>query len=685
MTIKSFLLFNLFFFLSFWQLHAQEYNIDVQKITVEDGLLHRKVNTVFEDKNGLIWLGSDQGLQRYDGYEFKSWTKNDRTNLIYHIKTIGQDDDGWLWLWNGDELQFVFFHPETEKIMTVEERFGSDFPFYMNAHQKRSWEGVVIRLPTNSQGQILFCTKDGQLISYDKKKGFQFKKLEKEMSCAIKLVDEQDNLWTTVRGEGIYHLNLTGEILDFYPFEEGELAGSFSRRNGKTYFVSYPKETPSKRTFKEIDSNGNIKTLAGLSDGKMIDDLLWVKNKHLGWEIFDAYENAPIYTIKKSEDNLSLFENNDDPYGDSKGRVWIFGQYGLNKVEIRPSKFRKHFSYESEDTKPIENSTRGIWVDQDHIFANFERSHFIQVDKINSNNWKILNEDEGARSLLKNEDGTFWIGNPFFIQKINSDGKVLQKIKILHKGVNGVWSFFKDKNERLWIGGGDKLAYKNKDGNEIHIYSKDDHTNFANRRGAIQNMIPSKDGKVWFCSWTGLYLFDPIEEKILARFGDDEKGENYLPADIFYYLYEDTNGIYWLGTKSGLIRWEPPNSITHHESTGSNYQLFTRNDGLSNNVIYAIFEDKHNRLWLSSDYGIMSFDKTTFDVKTYLEKDGISNHEFNRTSQFQSKDGTIYFGGLNGITSFHPDNFIEEKKDHAKILISGFEIFDGKKNPWWIE
>ncbi len=182
MSFKSILLFSLFLFLPFWQLHAQEYTIDVQQIGVEDGLLHRKVLTVFEDKNGLIWLGSDQGLQRYDGYEFKSWTKTDRTNLIYVISTIGQDDDGWLWLWNGDELKFVFFHPKTEEILTEEERFGNEFPIHVQSHYKRNWEGIGMRLSTNSQGQLLFYTKDGQLITFDKKNGFQFKKIEKEIS-----------------------------------------------------------------------------------------------------------------------------------------------------------------------------------------------------------------------------------------------------------------------------------------------------------------------------------------------------------------------------------------------------------------------------------------------------------------------------------------------------------------------
>ncbi|MFK8006007.1 MAG: ATP-binding protein [Saprospiraceae bacterium] len=678
MNIKLSLFFSYFFFLSFWQMHAQEHIIDVQQFGVEEGLLHRKVNTIFEDKNGLIWLGGDQGLQRYDGHEFKSWTKTNRANLTYKIISIGQDDAGWLWLWNGEEMEFVFLHSETEEILTTEERFGNDFPLVqINASPNGNWEGGSKNLAVSSQGKLLFTTTNGELISYDSKQGFQFKKIENEISCRILLIDDQDHLWTTVVNEGIYKLNIEGEILKFFPIKKGYTAGNFSTRNGKIYFTYFPSNRLNTGTLYEIDSNDEMNSIANHSFGLMMNNLYWGKSD-IGWEMYDSLDSLPLHIIKKSDFDLSLTENA-IPYVDSKERIWTYGQYGLSKIEIRPSKFRKHFSFETEEAKPIRNSARGIWVDQDTIFVNMEHSHFIRLDKNDSKNWQILNEENAAaavRPLLRNEDGTFWVGTSFSIQKINRDGKLLEKFDTEQKsiiGMTGIWSLFKDKNEKIWIGGGGSLGFKNKSEDKTHIFqSKDDPTNFTKRRGAIQNMIPTKNGKVWFCSLSGLYLFDPIEEKILARYAIDEKGSNYLPSDIFYYLYEDNDGIKWIGTSDGLIRWD------QNATTDSQFKLFTRNDGLSNNVIYAIFEDQHNRLWLSSDYGIMSFDKTTFDVKTYLEKDGISHHEFNRTSQFQSKDGTIYFGGLNGITSFHPDDFIQQKKDQAKMLISGYEIFDGK-------
>jgi len=103
LSIKFILPFSLFFFLSFWQIYAQEYTIDVQRINIEDGLLYRSVKDVIEDNNGLMWLTFDQGLQRYDGYEFKTWTRYDNDKLDFPMYSLGLDDEGWL-IWEGSSL-----------------------------------------------------------------------------------------------------------------------------------------------------------------------------------------------------------------------------------------------------------------------------------------------------------------------------------------------------------------------------------------------------------------------------------------------------------------------------------------------------------------------------------------------------------------------------------------------------
>lgn len=146
-----------------------------------------------------------------------------------------------------------------------------------------------------------------------------------------------------------------------------------------------------------------------------------------------------------------------------------------------------------------------------------------------------------------------------------------------------------------------------------------------------------------------------------------------LPTDNVQHFFLDKEGIFWLATGGdGLIRWDK----THNKS-----QRFTTSTGLSNNVIYAIYGDNFDNLWMSSDYGIMQFNKKTNASITYLTKDGITHDEFNRVSHFQDKHGTIYFGGLNGVTSFHPRDFQTARMlENSPIRITTFLQFSGDEN-----
>jgi signal transduction histidine kinase/DNA-binding response OmpR family regulator/ligand-binding sensor domain-containing protein len=663
-------------FLPFEQISAQDYTVNVQTYDIEDGLLHRDVQTVFEDKNGFIWIGGTKGLQRFDGHDFKTWTKADKSGLIYYISCIGQDDEGWLWLWNNDLLCFVFLNPESEEILTVKERFGDDS--LIDFKQLRQSQP---RIPTNSKGQLLFGTNAGNIISYDSQNGFQVHPLEQKMSISVELVDKQDDIWVQSKEQGLFKINIKGELLISYRLPTDMQTGSYSIVKESIYFIETKRNFDSVRPMgklMKIDATGQAQFLRNsISPWFFIDNYFWSFESEVGWKIYDATQTEVLQMLKKEDFSPALSNGYFIPYPDSRGNVWIHGNLGLNKIRFQKSRFQNYFAYDKETDKPFANAVRGILVDKDTIFANLEQSVTVRINRNNSEAWQILSKKQSARPIEKKDNGDLLIGYPFQLQTMTTKGEITRKVAVKDEIISGIWSMYQADNRKLWIGSGDKLVFVDENKDYFQPYqSVGDPFGFETRRGAIQNMIPNENGLVWFCSWTGLYLFDTKTEKILARYASDEKGEFYLPADLFYYLFKDKDGIYWLGTNEGLIRWERDGNP---QPTTRNSQLFTRQNGLSNNVIYAIFEDDYNRLWLSSDYGIMSFDKTTFQVKNYLEKDGISHHEFNRTSQFKTADGTIYFGGLNGITAFHPDDFVGKERDYAKMLISDFDIFAGKE------
>ena len=159
--MKRFLLKLLFpfFLFAFSSAYSQSYTVQVKQFQVGDGLFHRFVHTVIEDKAGFIWIGTDKGLQRFNGHNFKPWSKNSPTGKFYEVTLLLIDLEGWLWVWNNDIQEFVFLHTITEEILSQEERFGKDFPIIRNAYDGGFRNGIG----TDSKGRIV-CLSSNILL-----------------------------------------------------------------------------------------------------------------------------------------------------------------------------------------------------------------------------------------------------------------------------------------------------------------------------------------------------------------------------------------------------------------------------------------------------------------------------------------------------------------------------------------
>ena len=141
-----------------------------------------------------------------------------------------------------------------------------------------------------------------------------------------------------------------------------------------------------------------------------------------------------------------------------------------------------------------------------------------------------------------------------------------------------------------------------------------------------------------------------------------------MPTNSIIHIHEDKEGLFWLGTKdAGLVRWD---------KESNSLRQYNREDELSNNKIYAVYEDDFETLWLPSDYGLMAFDKKTETTRVYLPKDGIAHEEFNYFSHFQDTDGMLYFGGLNGITTFHPAALRENNTTEISLYATRVRILE---------
>ena len=181
---------------------------------------------------------------------------------------------------------------------------------------------------------------------------------------------------------------------------------------------------------------------------------------------------------------------------------------------------------------------------------------------------------------------------------------------------------------------------------------------------------------IWISAQNGLYLLDK-QKGLIARYSEQDTGRYHLPANTFYYMYKDSQEVYWLATgDAGLIRVEKGYFKSGPQSGA--YRQFSRNSGLPSNEVYAIYEDRRNRLWISSGNGLIQFNKESFESIVYYEEQGLSHNEFNKLSHFQSETGRLYFGGLNGVTTFIPEDFYQQEQYDARLTLSLVQLFSNK-------
>jgi signal transduction histidine kinase/DNA-binding response OmpR family regulator len=234
-----------------------------------------------------------------------------------------------------------------------------------------------------------------------------------------------------------------------------------------------------------------------------------------------------------------------------------------------------------------------------------------------------------------------------------------------------LWSIFQAKPDELWCGTLKGLAFFNTQSKKVSYLNAPGFPELADAN--IVHIGRDRSGAIRLCSSTGFYKMTD-EGKVAARYWSGGKGEQWLPFDDFYHFYQDTEGIFWLGTAGGgLLRWDT--------KTGEK-RLLSRKNGLLNNYVYAVYEDDYGHLWLPTNLGIAQFDKNSLLVRrTWVTADGVAHDEFNRTSHFKAADGTLYFGGLNGVTSFHPKDFYANGTQAAKgsknLVLSDFKLFSG--------
>jgi ligand-binding sensor domain-containing protein len=652
---------------------AQQYTASVKHYGTENGLSHREVNAILQDQQGFMWFGTKFGLNRFDGQKFTTYTK-ERNGLDFDdVHSIAQDAEGYLWLMGPfGQSRITLLNPLTSKAISFEEKFKKQGPSgLLNVRQRLlgSVNGTVFF--TNSQPAIL--------ISYHPKSGLRYVPLPQFKSLAVFAVTSRNTVWAVADDKHLLELTPAGRIVHQFSHAEAPISICFGQPNAGIDFFYFAPD-PAKRApnlFYSVDESGNRREwpyslLKSLN--QYIYPVAYAFNRSgLLWDgiRLQYLTKGVVLTIAPHTGGESI--TNRSFYCDRNGLFWLGTSFGVYQVKLSENHFHRLFYQESNKGDSVV-AVRGIKVLGDTVFANLEKLGLYSSPKLGGTPKKMYppagsyaKEAGYARAygLTQDGQGTLYsgIGDRLVRYKRSTATATTTELPVSF----GSWAIHPFGYGQWVLGGESGLLLF--DAHKEQLKSFTQYNQFTELAQAhILHIAPDRQGMLWICANTGLYTIDP-QKGITARYGSGGKNEFYLPAEGYHHFYQDPQGVYWLATaNAGLIRWD---------RRQNQYRQFRRSEGLSNDNLYAVYADKQNFLWMSSDFGIMQFDPVRLTTRAYFVEDGITHNEFNRIAHYQEENGRIYFGGLNGITVFDPQDFQTQPSAPGLLVrITSFRQYD---------
>ncbi len=679
--------------------YAQEFKF--KHIGKEQGLSQSRVNAITEDKDGFLWMGTDDGLNRYNGREitvFKNNPGNDSTISDNWIYVLFTDAGGQLWIGTLEGGLNRY-----DKYFNRFEAFRAD-----PRNEQALNSDNITAIAVNDENSFWVGTDNGLHLFDTKSKTFKRFLDEMVNPNKPKTVLRNDNIRCLYRDKtGVLWIGTSRNGLYAYDSRSGE----FEEHNDSG--LSEDLDNPYRMRIRTIfeDSNGQ----------------LWIGYDGGYLSRYDRKTTNYKYYISRENDSRSLSNNRvTSIMEDHNGQLWIATADGINLYDPLLDNFRVVQAIDKNPFSMRDNFVRVLYEDKAHSVWMGTDTYGATVYHRSIGKFNHINTDSyDAKGLLSNTIFCFaeeskervWIGTigeglavydrkqktiaHFNREQNNTHNNILCLEKAVDKIWFGTWGgglgcydisksdFSKrpldtensylsnnnildiasDSKGHLWIATLRGLNYFDPENDSIRNWTKDE--------GLPHNVlyclhIDRKD-RVWIGSnGGGLAMFDPANGVFKHWI---KGGKNSLANNTVHCIVEDAKGNLWLGTKNGLSRFEPASET---------FTNFTESDGLSNNFIVGILFDKGGNLWLSTYNGLTKFNPYAnkdgiYESRKYFAIDGLQGDEFNQNAFFQASDGEFFFGGTQGFNHFYPSSIVDNP-NIPPVVITKF-LVAGKEYP----
>lgn len=670
---------------------AEVPHIEFSHLSVEDGLSQNTAMSIIQDEYGFMWFGTEDGLNRYDGYQFKVFKNipGDSTSLHNNfITALCKDSTGQIWI--GTLRGICRYNPVTQEFYRydhlddlqetyVNDLFVDDFG--------RVWIGTdgigfgYIDPATDEYHSFKKTVENGGLLHNNVYEIYQdhtgvfwigsqlgFQQFDPETntytnthltkgSVRAFVRDENDILWIATYGSGLGHFDIQQETLEFY------------RRN-----VNDPASPASD-------------ILMDLHQDK--DDRLWTGGIDGGINIFDKETETFYRFLNNPEDPASLSGNFVETiYEDGAGIIWVGANAdGVNIYDPRAQKFTAYRANPEDPHGLSDGMIYAIYEDPDEAgeaaWIGTDKGGLNHFDR-RSGKFTVYRHDpntpgslvhNSVRKIHKDYNGLLWVGTTYGLVVYDESDKTFGFF-------HGQEEFFDGLNIRtvlddpvqperyLWYGvTGQGLYRYDRESNSTEYYSTNPNDDVRLSSTQIRATYGDANGIIWIGSLGGgLDKLNPQTGEI-THYHNDPEDSTAIGSNIVLSIYEDpysTQQILWIGTANGIERFEVEEGTFTH---------ITEDDGLPNNVVYAVLGDAHGNLWASTNKGISKFNPDSMTFRNFDASDGLQNDEFNAGAYFKSPTGEMFFGGIEGFNIFHPDS-IRDNPVIPPVYITSFKKFD---------
>lgn len=659
----------------------------INRIETDYELNQSWITKIEQDFLGFIWIGTSDGLYRYDGYEFRiyrSITGNDSTLAGNNITDVFEDSGQNLWV-------------ATSKGICVYDRDHDQF------YREPDWSRQRIsRIIEDNDGNLLFGSYNGLFLLSNPEK--QFFKIE-QYNPPSDTINENHEVFLTREGEILitnpYSINSfdiqTKSFKKEYTLENltGDAIISIIQDYIGTIWIGtrdfglFCLDPEGTRKLEHPPWNNNHFLINGtiLSLLQSKDSVLWIGTENNGVALLDLkrfYRGKTEITQIINHDIDNGLSNNSiyALYQDLQGSIWIGTYSGLNFFNPINANFSHYRSGErfidlnNNIVNAFYEKENEIWIATEGgiNILNKNTGKFSYLTNNPNDPWSL--SSDAVWAIMQDKENDFWIGtwagglNKYDVKtgkitQYQTDGSNQMPTS------NNIFSLAEDENGNLWIGtmGGGLNKYDPQTGIFLSfVYDGTDPLSISNN-WVRQVFIDSKK-RLWVSTQNSLDLMDR-ENATFFHFLRDESNPGSISDNGSIVIFEDSKSNIWFGTETGLNLFN---------EADSSFTIYREDDGLPSDVINAIEEDDNGNLWLSTNKGITKFTDAidlpqrlvfqNFDVK-----DGLQGNKFNRRSSLRTSDGSIFFGGKNGFNSFDPSGIIADTVI-PPVVITDFLLFN---------